>query len=348
MEIGSDMTSLANPVRRPLVSIIVPSYNYGHFIEMTLDSVVAQTYEEIECVVVDDGSTDDTAERVARFIERDERFLYLYKTNEGLGAARNTGIINSRGEYLQFLDSDDLLEFQKVSQQVEFLENHPDIDIVYGGAFYFLSDDMDRTLAPKCGNPADWVPKLSASDEQTLLTLIKHPMPVNAPLIRRRVIEDVGLFETAIRQVEDWDFWIRCAARGKRFQFQDRENTVCSFGPILRACQETCADALGQCIVLREKVARQPYPPEVLRKNQAMKVATIGHCGIEEIARRNFLSGLILISRAAFLSQRPREKAKWLLCMILSPFVPQDVLRRLVVTPLTQIMRLFFSGRCIK
>ncbi len=328
MEMGSNMTRLANPVRRPLVSIIVPSYNYGHFIEMTLDSVAAQTYEEIECVVVDDGSTDDTVERVARFVERDKRFLYLYKTNEGLGAAQNTGIMNSRGEYLQFLDSDDLLESEKVSQQVEFLENHPDIDIVYGGAFYFLSDDMDRTLVPKCGNPADGFPKLSATDEQTLLKLIDQPMPVNTALVRRRVIEDVGLFETAIRQVEDWDFWIRCAARGKRFQFEEWENTRALVRSHPSSMSRNRADALGQYIVLREKIAHDFYPPEVLRKNQAMKVTTIGHCGIEEIARRNFVSGLTLISRAALLSQRPREKAKWLLCMILSPFVHQDVLRR--------------------
>ena len=98
---------------KPLVSVIVPTYNYGHFIEETLECLCSQTYPNWECVVIDDGSTDDTAERVARFIERDSRFKFLRQTNARQAAAKNNGLRNSVGQYIQFLDADDLIEPQK-------------------------------------------------------------------------------------------------------------------------------------------------------------------------------------------------------------------------------------------
>src|SRR5215210_6468575 len=105
---------------RPLVSVVVPTYNYGRFIGETLDSLRAQTYDEWECVVVDDGSTDDTEGVVARVSAADARVRYVRQANQRQAVAKNTGLAESCGRYVQFLDADDLLEPRKFERQVEF------------------------------------------------------------------------------------------------------------------------------------------------------------------------------------------------------------------------------------
>ena len=115
---------------KPLVSVIVPTYNYGRLIGETLECLRAQTYENWECVIIDDGSTDDTAERVSRFMERDARFKFLRQENALQAAAKNNGLRNSAGEYIQFLDADDLIESQKLEKQVEYLEAHTHVDVI--------------------------------------------------------------------------------------------------------------------------------------------------------------------------------------------------------------------------
>src|SRR5256714_10005992 len=121
----------------PLVSVVVPSYSYAGFITEALESLRAQSYQNWECVVVDDGSTDDTAEVVARFVEREPRVRYLRQENQRQSVAKNTGLADARGRYVQFLDADDLIEPLKFERQVEFLEAHAEADIVYGGVRLF-------------------------------------------------------------------------------------------------------------------------------------------------------------------------------------------------------------------
>src|SRR5215211_4578336 len=104
---------------RPLVSVITPTYNYGALIGETLDSLRRQTLTDWECVVVDDGSTDDTAEVVARFAEGEPRVSYVRQANARQAAAKNNGLARARGAYVQFLDADDLLEPLKLERQVE-------------------------------------------------------------------------------------------------------------------------------------------------------------------------------------------------------------------------------------
>src|SRR5687768_13812201 len=101
-----------------LCSIIIPTYNHGSFIDRSVSSALAQTYSNTEVIVVDDGSTDDTGDRLKEY---GDKIIYLRKENEGLGAARNTGIRLSRGRYLQFLDADDTIEKDKLKTQVEIL-----------------------------------------------------------------------------------------------------------------------------------------------------------------------------------------------------------------------------------
>ncbi len=144
-----------------LVSVIVPTYNYGHFIGQALKSMQAQTYPHWECVVVDDGSTDDTAEVVARFSDSDRRIKFLRQKNLRQAAARNNGLRNSSGQYVQFLDADDLLEPRKLERQVEYLERHPEVDIVYGDVRFFNTEDPDERLYTMWGENKPWMPGIS-------------------------------------------------------------------------------------------------------------------------------------------------------------------------------------------
>ena len=118
----------------PEISVIVPTYNYAHFIGDCLDSIFAQTYKDFEVIVIDDGSTDDTA----RVLEKYKgEIRYIYQENKGLPAARNTGIKAAQGEYLAFLDSDDLWLPEKLGEQVLFLRNEADMGIIFSDASAF-------------------------------------------------------------------------------------------------------------------------------------------------------------------------------------------------------------------
>src|SRR6266550_6173469 len=132
----------------PLVSVIVPCYNYGHFVGDALDSVLAQTFENWECIVVDDGSTDKTKEVVTRYESKDSRIKYIYQRNHGLAASRNLGISLSKGAYIQFLDADDQIESRKLEFQSNVLQDAVDIDIVYGSVRFFETTSMEERPGP--------------------------------------------------------------------------------------------------------------------------------------------------------------------------------------------------------
>ncbi|MBF0522911.1 MAG: glycosyltransferase [Candidatus Omnitrophica bacterium] len=120
-----------------LVSVIIPTYNNGHVIARALDSLFSQIYENLEIIVVDDGSTDGTKDVVLKVAERfpKKKIIFEYQENSGVSAARNKGIDIARGEYICFLDSDDTLSNHSISKRVESLKRHPDIDIVFSDVF---------------------------------------------------------------------------------------------------------------------------------------------------------------------------------------------------------------------
>ena len=112
----------------PKVSVIIPAYNAARYLPEAIDSVLTQTYQDCEIILVDDGSTDDTAEVVSRY---GTRVTYVQQSNQGVGAARNTGIDLARGDYLVFQDADDVLLPGKLEVQASFLDQHPDVDAVF-------------------------------------------------------------------------------------------------------------------------------------------------------------------------------------------------------------------------
>ncbi len=316
----------------PLVSIIVPTYNYGRFIGETLESLRSQTLSDWECIVVDDGSTDDTEVVVAKYSAGDKRIRYIWQANAKQAAARNNGLRQARGKYVQFLDADDLLEREKLERQVALLELKPEIDVVYSNVRYF---DADRPAELRRANNSDepWMPALSGAGNEVLLKLVQNNiMPVNSPLLRRTAIEEIGFFNEALPPVEDWEYLVRCAAAGKRFHYDDDNG----MRALVRAHPESSSSDHRRMfqaeILMRETIRQQLNDEKVYRLNEARLAEITGLLGVEEHKLGEKGRALAQFLKAARMDTRSSFRAKWLLCAAATPFATRDQMRRLVST----------------
>lgn len=326
----------------PTVSVVVPAYNYGPYIGETLESLRAQTFENWECFVVDDGSSDNTPEVVANFARVDARVKYVRQENQRQAAARNNGMRRCAGQYFQFLDADDLIEARKLERQVEYLERHPEVDIVYSGVRYFSTDKKSERLHSRRYSVWDdgqpWMPEISGRGSALVAKLLRNNiMVVNSPLVRRRVIEAVGEFNVNLTPVEDWDYWARCAARGMYFQYDDAE----SVRALVRAHE--LSDSLdgrrmmqATLSMRREWAAKMLHDPGDIRLNDDLIAEGEGLLGVEEALQGRRFKGSIQLLKAAAMDGRMRHRAKWLVCALLAPFMTREQLTGLVSTSLTQ------------
>lgn len=220
----SNSAEKAEPI---LISVIVPAFNYGHLIAETLNSLLQQTWQHWECIVVDDGSKDNTEAIVKSFCDKDPRFIYHYQQNAGLSAARNTGISIAKGQFIQLLDADDLLEKGKFEIQVNIFNSHPKADLVYSEVRYFRTSVPSERRHTMDDSDIPWMPKLSSDkhDELSCKLMEMNLMAVNCPLIRKEVFAQIGPFDIDLKSVEDWEYWCRCAIKGKYFLFDPSEES---------------------------------------------------------------------------------------------------------------------------
>jgi glycosyltransferase involved in cell wall biosynthesis len=188
--------------RRPAVSAIVTTYNYARFLPDALDSVFAQTYPPREVVVVDDGSTDHTADVVRRYADRGVR--YVRRPHGGAGRARNTGLAATSAPLVAFLDADDAWLPDRVAAGVDHLGRHPELALAAAHAFA-----CDEQLHPTAVVPAARRPAGRMLDQLLVDNIVLNPSSV---LIRRAAIETAGGF-SEIPFGEDWDTWIEIAKR---------------------------------------------------------------------------------------------------------------------------------------
>jgi glycosyltransferase involved in cell wall biosynthesis len=182
----------------PKVSVIIPAYNYAKYTVETVNSVLQQTYQDYEIIVVNDGSTDDTEIRLQPFIEK-KQIKYIYQENKGASNARNTGIKNACGEYLAFLDCDDLYLPQKLELSVACLKKNPSVGLVYTPLLFI--DELGRVLHK------DKDPCYSGMvfDKLILKVFIRNSTCV----IRKQCFDKVGLFDESLFYPADWDMWLR-------------------------------------------------------------------------------------------------------------------------------------------
>jgi len=185
----------------PLVSVILPVYNGGQFLAEALDSVLAQTYPQMEVFVMDDGSSDDSSSIAKRY----PTISYHKLAHQGVAAARNAGIRLSAGDILAFIDQDDLWTPEKTAEQVEYLQKHTTLDIVSCHTEFFL-DGIDSR--------PNWLREARFQKPGKNFTL-------GSSLIRRSVLESVGFFDTVYKSASDHDWFVRALDAGNQVGHMD-------------------------------------------------------------------------------------------------------------------------------
>lgn len=201
----------------PKVSVIIPTYNREKYIVETVESVFAQTFTDYEVIVIDDGSTDNTSVVLKPYLDR---ITYIRKQNGGQGSARNAGIKIAKGEYIAFLDSDDLWLPEKLEKQVKYLDQHPNMGLVFTDYIVF-SEEGALLIPPPLtgGGQGEGEQRITfAGDDLSFNKLFKGNFIANLTvMIRRDCIEQVGYFDESRDLIggEDYEMWLRIAMKYK-------------------------------------------------------------------------------------------------------------------------------------
>ncbi len=191
---------------QPLISVIIPVFNGAQYIKRAVDSIQAQTFHDLEMIVVDDGSVDDTRIIIEPMI-KDGVVRYIYQENKGLAAARNTGIRNARGKFLKFLDCDDILYPRQLEMQIDHLENRPD-DVLSVTDY-----ELEFESGGKKPN------KIRLGKNSQLARFIEaNPCPVHTVLVQRSMVERMQGFDEDLHSHEDTDLWLRILLKGGVFE----------------------------------------------------------------------------------------------------------------------------------
>ena len=216
----------------PLVSVIIPAYNAERFVLDAVESALAQEYQPTEIIVVDDGSTDRTRDRLREY---EGRITVIARENGGVAAARNAGVDKSCGSLLAFLDADDVWEPSFLSRLVSLLDSREDAALAFSDLYRFQLDD--KTVFPKSNTeiyPLIWnhtqrnpsIPGSHRLPSQAAFRLLLEGYPVfpSTVVLRRAAFEQAGRWDTSIRRSEDLDCWLRCSRIGD-FLYLDQRLT---------------------------------------------------------------------------------------------------------------------------
>lgn len=188
------------------VSVIIPCFNGRQYLAECLRSVTQSAEPSQEILVVDDGSTENIREVVERFAPA---VRYVWQSNAGPAAARNTGIRATSGEYIRLLDADDyLIPSGAATEQVRLLDAHPEVGLVYGQALKINEQGQPFGVTRPRFARASYV---RSGDAELADLIVRNHIRTSSTVIRRRVVDRVGVFPTELRRTEDWDLWLRIA-----------------------------------------------------------------------------------------------------------------------------------------
>ncbi len=199
-------------MKMPLVSVLISSYNAEKYIEEAISSALRQTYLNIEVIVIDAGSTDRTSQLVRAL--NDRRIRFMQHAYEPIKVTRNALLKEAKGDFLTFLDSDDIYLAEKVEEEVKFLEQHSEYAAVYCDLRYFFDGDPERLYRHRYTfYSGDIFPQLLEKMFITNTTL----------MFRRAVVEKIGGYDERLGMVEDWDYFLRMAHAGFHFGFLPKD-----------------------------------------------------------------------------------------------------------------------------
>ncbi len=229
----------------PKVSVIIPTYNRLPMLKEAVDSVLAQDLEDFELIIADDGSTDGTADEINRYGGRVR--LIQHSENKGVSAARNRGILNARGKYIAFLDSDDLWVKGKLKIQVAFLDENPHYPLCYTDEIWVRKGKRVNPMH-KHAKYSGWI------FERCLPLCIISP---SSAVMRKTLFSKVGLFDEALPVCEDYDFWLRVSIRFPIF-FINKKLIIKRGGHPDQLSQRSWGNDRYRVIAL-EKILSEPY-----------------------------------------------------------------------------------------
>lgn len=183
--------------KSPFFSVIIPTYNRKTLLKTALESVLDQTFDDFEVVIIDDGSTDNTNKMIERY--EDKRIKYIHQDNHGVAHARNRGIENSEGKFIAFLDSDDKWVRQKLQRACDYINECPAISIFHTEEVWYKGGKL-LNQKKKHMKPSGHVYKYA---------LPLCCISISTAVINKKVFNDVGLFDESLPACEDYDFWLR-------------------------------------------------------------------------------------------------------------------------------------------
>ena len=241
---------------KPLISVIIPTYNRAAYLGRALNSVLAQSYENIEVIVIDDASVDDTGSAVKEI--PDARLTYIrHDTNKGGAEARNTGIRAAKGEYIAFQDSDDEWVPDKLEKQMQvFNSADKGTGIVYCG-FFYITDNEKKYI------PSSAVKKREGNVYEQLLS--ENFVSTQTLLVKREVFDTVGVFDSNLPRYHDWELAIRMAEKYE-FGFVD-EPLVRVYATPVSITSEGMTRVKAREIILKKHYARFQKFPSILARH---------------------------------------------------------------------------------
>jgi len=276
----------------PKVSVIIPCYNREKYIEDTVNSVLNQTYPNIEIICVDDGSTDSTRQILESYGERIKILQHLGRVNKGQSAAINLAMRSTKTEYVAILDSDDIWAPKKIEYQVTFLEENPDIGFVYANVY--VIDEVGRILY-KAFPPEH----LETGSPERVLLESRIGCP-SGYLVRRSAFEKAGYFDESLRSAQDHDMTIRLAEVAK-LAYMDK--TLWYYRRHSDSLSQKHAKRRWQTgfVILKKACERYPYNFNIRRRRLAVLHFRLGQCFVKE---GRYLSAVIRFALAGLLDPK--------------------------------------------
>jgi glycosyltransferase involved in cell wall biosynthesis len=238
----------------PKVSIIVPCYNQAQYLDEALQSVLNQTYQNWECLIVNDGSPDNTEEVAEKWADLDTRFIYLCKKNGGVSSARNFGIEKSKGAYLQFLDSDDYLDKEKLELSLQEMEKNKEVNLVISN-FRMFTINHKKTTKPFCKLNA----QLFTFENMLYQWNESFSIQVQCGLFHSSLFETIRFPEDIAAQ-EDWIVWVRIFKAGCKVVFIEKPLALYRINPSSRMMTKgLCEDHVKACDYFRKYLSEEEY-----------------------------------------------------------------------------------------
>ena len=198
---------------QPLISVIIPVYKVELYLRECIDSVLAQTYQNLEVILVDDGSPDQCGSICEQYAEKDNRVCVIHKENGGLSDARNAGIDVAKGEYIGFVDADDIARKDKLKKMVDYLDSHEDVLVLSGGCIYI--DKYGNKLSQREGI-------ICEDADIRAYMLFGNCMAGPCALFRRAVIDKYHIaHDIVMRTSQDYFFWQKCLRHGKFYNLEE-------------------------------------------------------------------------------------------------------------------------------